>query len=414
MRTAEKFDRTAFAGLAIGAFGMTALEGEHEHLPIAALLAFAMTGFTAILNETLPAGLLPQIAGGLHVSEALGGQLVTSYAAGSLIAVIPLMAATQSYRRKPVFLSAIFGLLLFNTITAVSTSYALTIAARFMAGVSAGLAWGILAGYARRMVVNHLKGKALAIAMVGTPIALSIGVPLGALLGTTLGWRTIFLGMSGSTVILILWVMWKVPDYPGQPADKRHSFHQVLFAPGVRPILAVTFAWMTAHNILYTYIAPLAVLSGIQGRVELLLLAFGLAALAGIWVTGTLIDRMLRRLVLSGLFAFGLVALALGVAGSSPVVAVLGVIVWGLSFGGAATQILTAIADASGDGVDLANALVTTVWNTAIAAGGIFGGMLLDRWGATSFAWTVLMLAAIAFAIAWTSRRHAFRPGRRA
>ncbi len=40
----------------------------------------AMSGFVAILSETLPAGLLPQIGAGLAVSEALAGQLVSVYA----------------------------------------------------------------------------------------------------------------------------------------------------------------------------------------------------------------------------------------------------------------------------------------------------------------------------------------------
>ena len=99
-----------------------------------------MTGFVAILTETLPAGLLPQISAGLGVSDALAGQLVTAYAAGSLTAAIPLTAATQGWRRRPVLLLAIDGFLAFNTVTAVSSSYALTLAARFLAGVSAGLA----------------------------------------------------------------------------------------------------------------------------------------------------------------------------------------------------------------------------------------------------------------------------------
>jgi predicted MFS family arabinose efflux permease len=41
------------------------VEGERDQLPISALLALAMTGFTAILTETLPAGLLPRISEGL-------------------------------------------------------------------------------------------------------------------------------------------------------------------------------------------------------------------------------------------------------------------------------------------------------------------------------------------------------------
>jgi len=369
-------------------------EDEQDQLPIAALLALAMTGFTAILTETLPAGLLPRIAQGLGVSEALAGQTVTAYAAGSLVAAIPLTAWTQGWRRKPTLLVAIIGFLLFNTVTALSANFWLTLAVRFLAGVAAGLAWGILAGYARRMVVGRLKGKALAIAMVGTPIALSLGVPTGAFLGAAVGWRAAFFAMSGTTIVLIGCVLWKVP--------------------GIRPILATIFAWMTAHNILYTYVAPFAVLSGLQGRVDLLLLGFGIAALGGIWATGLLIDRMLRRLVLISLIAFAGVALALGVFGMIAAVTIAGIVVWGFSFGGAATQLQTASADAAGDGVDLANAMITTVWNSAIAAGGILGGLLLDHLGAVAFPWAVLALALIALVIAFGARRHGFGPGPRA
>ncbi len=119
---------------------------EQQRLPIPALLALAMTGFTAILTETLPAGLLPRIASGLHVSEALAGQTVTAYAVGSLVAAIPLTAATQGWRRKPTLLTAIVGFLLFNTITALSADYWLTLGARFLAGVAAGLAWAYWRG----------------------------------------------------------------------------------------------------------------------------------------------------------------------------------------------------------------------------------------------------------------------------
>ena len=387
--------------------------GEHERLPFSALLALAMTGFTAILTETLPAGLLPRISEGLGVSESMAGQTVTAYAAGSLIAAIPLTAWTQGWRRKRTLLAAIVGFLIFNTVTAISADYWLTLGARFLAGVAAGLAWGILAGYARRMVVGRLKGKALAIAMVGTPIALSLGVPAGAFLGATVGWRAAFIAMSGTTIMLIGWVLWKVPDFAGQSVHQRLSIRTVFTTPGIRPILATIFAWMTAHNILYTYVAPFAVLSGLQARVDLILLGFGVAALLGIWLTGLLVDRMLRRLVLTSLVIFGGVALALGLFATIPAVTIAGVMFWGLSFGGAATQLQTASADAAGGGVDLANAMITTVWNSAIATGGIIGGLLLDHLGAGSFPWAILGLSLIALSIAFAARRHGFRPGPR-
>ncbi|TCT90939.1 MFS transporter [Gibbsiella quercinecans] len=98
-------------------------------------------------------------------------------AIGSVLAAIPLTIATRGWRRRNVLLLTIIGFLVFNSITALSSNYWLTLIARFLAGVAAGLAWSLLAGYARRMVQPHQQGRAMAIAMVGTPVALSLGVP---------------------------------------------------------------------------------------------------------------------------------------------------------------------------------------------------------------------------------------------
>ncbi|WP_308737642.1 MFS transporter [Paenibacillus sp. AR247] len=192
---------------------------------------------------------------GLNISKGMAGQLVTLYAIGSLVAAIPFAMFTAGMRRRPLLLAIIAGFLVFNTITAISSNYALTLLARFFAGVAAGAAWGMIAGYARRMVPDALKGRALAVAMVGTPIALTFGVPAGTLLGDLFGWRAVFGLMSLLTLVLMVWVLWKVPDYPGQPADERMTMGQVFVLPGIRPILMVVLTWMLAHNILYTYIA---------------------------------------------------------------------------------------------------------------------------------------------------------------
>ncbi|MCQ8278578.1 MFS transporter [Acetobacteraceae bacterium KSS8] len=387
---------------------------QRDVLPLSALLALAMTGFTAILTETLPAGLLPRIAAGLHVSQPLAGQLVTAYAAGSLLAAIPLVTWTQGFRRRPTLLAAIGGFLLCNAGTALCADYRLALVARFGAGVAAGLAWGLLAGYARRLVSERLQGRALAVAMAGTPVALSIGVPIGTFLGNAIGWRAAFGAMSATTVLLILWVSAAVPDFPGQAAAGRPSLARVFRTPGIRPVLLVILAWMTAHNILYTYVAPLAAPSDLQRYLDLLLLGFGISALAGIWLTGLLIDHALRRLALASLAGFALVAIVLALLPAHPAAIVFAVLLWGLSFGGAATQLQTAAGDAAGDGVDLANAMITTTWNTAIAAGGLLGGALLDRWGGVALAPAAGAFVAVALAVVLADRRHAFRPGPRA
>lgn len=384
-----------------------------RRLPLAPLLAFAMTGFIAILTETLPAGLLPAISEGLGVSQVMAGQLVSIYALGSLLAAIPLTVLTSGWRRKKVLLLAVGIFVVFNTITTVSSSYSLTLAARFMSGVAAGLAWGILAGYARRLVPADLQGRALAIAMVGIPIALSLGTPAGAWLGGILGWRVSFGLMAALAVILFIWTLLAVPDLPGQQVEWRLPVWKVFMMPGVRPVLAVIFLWMTAHNILYTFIGPFLQLSGLAERVGLILLIFGLAALVGIWITGTLVDRHLRNLVLCSLAALAAVALILTAGMREQGIVVLTVIVWGWSFGGASTQMQTAAADSAGNHVDVVQAMVTTAWNLAIASGGVIGGVLLNNAGAASFPWAVMAFMAVALFIAYVGKNHAFRPGAR-
>jgi len=382
-------------------------------LPVGALLALAMTGFICIVTETLPAGLLPLISDGLAISPSMAGQMVTAYALGSVLAVIPMTIATRGWRRRNVLLLTITGFLLFNSITALSSHYGVTLVARFFAGVAAGLAWSLLAGYARRMVAPQQQGRALALAMVGTPIALSLGVPLGTWLGGLLGWRTTFGLMSGVSLVLIGWVLVKVPDFAPQPAHQRLSLRKVLTTPGVRPVLAVVISWMLAHNILYTYIAPFVAPAGLAERVDLVLLVFGIAALAGIWVTARLVEPSLRNTVLVSLAAFAAVSVLLGLLGNVPQVIYLGVAVWGLSFGGAATLLQTALADAAGDGADVALSLNVVAWNSAIAGSGVVGGVLLDTWGVAAFAWAMLLLVGVAFAIAWAASAHGFRPGAR-
>ena len=367
-----------------------------DALPLGGLLALACAGFITILTEAMPAGLLPQMSEGLGISPALAGQLVTVYALGSLLAAIPLTLLTRGWRRRPLLLLAIGGFALVNSMTALSSHYGLTLTARFFAGVFAGLLWALLAGYASRMVAPHLQGRAIAVAMVGAPLALSLGMPAGTFLGTTVGWRLSFAIMTGLTLVLLIWARLQLPDFAGERADKRLGLRQVLGLPGIRPVLWVTFTYVLAHNILYTYIAPLLAPAGIEADIDRVLLVFGLSALLGIWLVGLLIDRWLRPLVLISCSLFGLLALSLVFWIDSPTVIYSAVAVWGLAFGGLPALLQTALAKSAGESADAAQSMLVTVWNLGIAGGGLAGGLLLQSWGVVAFPWAVALLMLLA------------------
>ncbi|EPL10615.1 MFS transporter [Pseudomonas sp. CF161] len=379
-----------------------------ERLPISGLLALATAGFITILTEALPAGLLPQMSLDLKVSQALVGQLVTFYALGSLLAAIPLVLLTQGWRRRPLLLTAIGGFAVVNSVTALSDNYTLTLIARLFAGVFAGLLWALLAGYASRMVAPRLQGRAIAVAMLGAPLALSLGIPAGTLLGNVLGWRLSFAIMTLLTLVLIGWVRFQVPDFPGQRAEKRLSLTRVFTLPGIRPVLFVTFAFVLGHNILYTYIAPFLQAAGIAGQIERVLLVFGLAAVAGIWGVGLLIDRWARQLVLISCSLFILCALILAFYSQLPLAIYTAVAIWGVSFGGLPTLLQTALAKTAGDSADAAQSMLVTVWNLAIAGGGLAGAVLLEGPGVATFSWVIIGLLLMSLWVTANARRHGF------
>ncbi|MEU2065236.1 MFS transporter [Streptomyces sp. NPDC013455] len=382
-------------------------------MPMAALLALAVAVFITSLTETLPAGLLPDMSSSLGTSESATGQTVTIYALGTVLTAIPLSAATAQWPRKRLLLTAMTGFAVANTVTAFSANYPLTLAARFVAGVAAGLAWALLAGYARRMVAPHQEGRAIAIAMAGIPVALSLGVPAGTFLGQVVSWRAAFWAITAVTAVLLVWIAVAAPDQPGQEAAGKIPMRRTLNVPGVTPVLFVTLVFVLAHTILYAYVASYLDHIGMGGQVDAALLVFGVACLVSIWAVGTYIHAHLRTLTVASTLLVGAAVAVMGAFSGTDALVYVAAALWGLGWGGVPTLLQTAAGQAGGEAADAAQAILVTLWNVAMAGGGIAGGLLLEAAGAEAFPWTVLVLLVPVLAVVLAARAHGF-PGRRA
>jgi predicted MFS family arabinose efflux permease len=368
----------------------------------------ALMGFLLIATETMPAGLLPQIASGMKITEGTAGQLVSAYALGTVIMTIPATALTRGMRRKPVVTIGMLGFLAANILTAVSPEIVLSLAARFVAGGFSGLVWGLLAGYARRISAPEHAGRALAVASIGTPVGLAVGTPFGSWIGSTFDWRYSFVVLSLLTLTIIALTIVLVPDAPGQKVASRVSVPGVFAITGVALILVVIFTWMLAHNIVYTYIASYLRFAAVGLTTEVALVMFGVAAMAGVWITGALVDRALRPLVLVSIALFG-IAGAIFVLGHQSLVAVLiAIALWGVAFGGAATQLQTAMGNASGENADVANSLLGVSFNVAIFAAGVIGAVLIGTYNGLVLPIAMIALSVAAFLVALGARRAAF------
>ncbi len=74
-----------------------------------------------------------------------------------------------------------------------------------------------------------------------------------------------------------------------------------------------------------------------------------------------------------------------------------------MAFGAVPTLFQTALARRAGAAADLAQSMLVTGWNLAIAAGGVAGGVLLQASGPSQLGWLPLLLLAVT--VAWLLAR---------
>lgn len=392
---------------------MKTANNEPKRLPLFSLLALSTSAFITLLTEIMPAGLISPISLGLRISEAMTGQFITAFALGAVLTAIPAMTYTKKLRRKPLLMFAVGGFAVVNSITALSPNYHLTLLVRFFAGIFGGLIWSLLAGYAVRMTPAHLHGRAITIASAGATIALVFGVPLATLAGNIIGWQGTFLAVSGVAMVLLAIVSLIVPDFPGDRSESTATIKKVLNLPGIVSTVGLILTFVASHNILYIYLNPFLHAKGSVIAFDWILMLFGIGAIIGLVLSGIVMDKSIRKVALTQIFGFALAAVIMEGAGSgNSMVTQAAILIWGISFGGFAALVQTVLSRLSKDAVDLTQAVQTTSWNIAVAAGGILGGLLLNSAGATSFPGAVIATLIVSFIITVLGTNRALNPVR--
>jgi len=380
-----------------------------NRLPVVTLIMLAVIGFVLVAMETMPAGLLPVIAGGMGTSEGTVGLFVSAYALGTVIVTIPAISLTRGMRRKPLLLVTLLGLILANTVTAISSDVALSLASRFVAGAFSGVIWGMLAAYGRKISPQRRAGLALSIVSTGAPVGFALGTPLGSWLGTAFDWRWAFTGLTLVALIAGLVLAVIAPNSSGQGGRTRLPVARVFRIPGIAVILAVIFTWMLAHNTIYTYIAPYLRAAGGDLSVDIQLFIFGVSSVAGIVLTGALLDRCPRPLLHGSVVLFIAAAAILLIGHSSTPAVIAATTMWGIAFGGASAQLQAALTTTGGDDSDVANSFLPVAFNIAIFLAGILGAVLLTRADGLILPVVMIVFGLFALVLTFYGRRTAFR-----
>lgn len=370
----------------------------------AAVAAVSLGIFCLITSELLPIGLLTAVGADLGVSDGTAGLMVTvpGLVAGFCAPLVTVGAARTDRRHVLCVLIALTAAA--NLAAAFAPDFTVVLAARLLVGIGVGGFWAMAGGLAARLVPAHHTGRATALIFGGVPTASVLGVPAGTLLGELGGWRTAFgaVGVLGAlTAAALLLLLPPLP--PSGPVTFRELPALLRRNRGVRTGVVVTFLVVTGQFAAYTFVRPvLRDVSGVEsGLVSTLLLGYGLAGVAGNFLAG---PRDARRTLLTvSATLTAVLALIAVVPGAAAGTALL--LVWGLVYGGVSVSLQRWMLQAAPRAAEAASSLMVAMFNFAIAAGALAGGLAVDGVSvpAAPLAGAALMLAA-ALTVAVTSR----------
>lgn len=378
----------------------------HQRRVRLALAGLLLATFVEGSAELLAVGLLPTLSEALGVSVAAGGALVSAYALGLAVGGPLLTAVTIRLDRRLVVAgsTALFALLTVSP--AVLPSFGWFVTARFAAGALQGLLMAAAFVTATSIVGRGFAGRAIAVVMAGFAVATVIGLPLGVLLGAAVGWRGALLVVGASTLVIALVLGIVVPSVPGSAPLGSGGLRRAL-SPPVLAVLALTLVQFAAPGAVLTYLMPLLErVTGVSGSAAgAILVAFGVASVAGSFVGGRLADRdAARGLVLS---ATGLVAAfgTLFAAREHPIVAVVAILAWAVSVSSAPPSIQSRAMTLAGPSGALVAALPASAGSAGIALGSAASGVAFTAAGPPAVVLTGLLLATGALALAVATRR---------
>ncbi|WP_407840565.1 MFS transporter [Streptomyces sp. DSM 116496] len=368
--------------------------------------AVALGIFCLITSELLPVGLLTPVGADLGVSDGTAGLMVTvpGLIAGFCAPLVTVGAGRLDRRWVLVVLIALMAVA--NLVAALAPGFGVLLAARLLVGVSVGGFWAIAGGLAVRLVPAHHVGRATALVFGGVPTASVLGVPAGTLLGELGGWRFAFAAVGGLGLLTLAALLLLLPPLPPTRTITFAQLPALLRRNrAVRAGVAVTFLLVTGQFAAYTFVRPiLQDVSGVNAAyVSTLLLGYGVAGVAGNFLAGA--RDPYRTLFTVGASLAVILALLATVPG--PVAGTVLLLAWGLVYGGVSVSLQSWMIKAAPDDAEAASSLMVAMFNLAIAAGALAGGLAVDGISVPAAPWAgaaLMALAAVTVRVTSTSR----------
>jgi len=326
-----------------------------------------------------PAGMLSELASGLHVGIRDAGLLVT-YGAVVVCFGSPIMAwLTTRFDRRLLLGGTLAVVAAGQAASALAPNYSVVLILRLAMLVFAALYTPQAAATVALIAPERERPSAIAFVFLGWSLAVAAGLPLVTLLATHLDWRATFGVLAVIAAAGALLQFMALPaGVQGHPLSLQ-SFGAIARSRRIVLILLITLLQTSGQFTVFIYLAPLlnrlsGAGPGIAGGFFAL---YGVVGLTGNTLASAMVTRLGTQrtlaLFMSSTF-LGMILWSLG-AGWLAVMAA-GIFFWGLGFAAINSMQQARLAAAAPDLASVSIALNTSVLYVGQAVGSGIGGLL--------------------------------------
>lgn len=376
---------------------MTAIPLPAAATPWGAILCMTLMSFTLIASEFMPVAVLTPVAADLGITEGRAGQAIAVSGFFAVATSLFSNALLSRLDRRTVVLLYTGVMVVSGLCVALAPNALWFMTGRALIGVSIGGFFSISTAIMARLAAGPDLVRALAWLQAGSALAAVLAQPFGSLVGGWIGWRAAFFTVVPVGLAALLWQLAALPRIPGGGRVAVRDTFTVLghrgFALGM---VAMTF-FFTGQFALSTYLRPFlesVAGLGVQG-LSLVLLALGLAGLAGTAAIGRLLRRHLALALIGLPAALAAVGAALLGFGHLVPAVVLLLVVWGFLTAPAPVAWTTWMTRVIPDRLEAGGGMLVALIQVAITFGAFSGGVLFDRHG-----WWAAFAAAVLFFLA--------------
>ncbi|GAB2627017.1 MFS transporter [Paractinoplanes abujensis] len=362
------------------------MQTNHKPASWAAVVSVGVGTFALVTTEFLPIGLLPEIARDLGITEGTAGLMVTIPGVAAAVAAPAVVALAGGVDRRRVLYALLLLLVASNIVVASATHVVPLLIGRVLLGIAIGGFWSIGGSLGPRLREGPDGARASSIILSGVSLGTVAGLPAGALIGSLLGWRLVFVASAVLGLLVVAAIVAFVPPVAPQPGAGIRGVPMVLRSAAVRAGLIAGVFVFAGHFAAYTYITPFLndALEADGATLSAVLLAFGGAGFLGNLAGGFAARYAVRPTAAAApALLSAAVAVMLLVAGHA-IGTVAAVIVWGFAFGAIPVATQTYLFTAAPDRLESVAAAFVSVSQASIGAGALLGGIMVDRSGEPS------------------------------